>query len=52
MVLPLAELLLDLLREGGFTVDPAQRKGRVLLTGLLGVQDVRVVRASAGRRDG
>ena len=44
MVMPLAEMLLDMLRDGGFTVDPAQSKGRVLLTGLLGVQEVRVVR--------
>ena len=44
LVMPLAETLLDMLREEGFTVDPAQRKARVLLAGLLGVQEVRVVR--------
>ncbi len=47
MVMPLAETCLGMLRDGGFTVDPDQRKGRVLLTGLLGVQDVRVVRAGS-----
>ncbi|MDG4759657.1 cytochrome P450 [Micromonospora sp. WMMD710] len=46
MVMPLAEMLLGLLRDGGFTVDPTQREGRVLLTGLLGVQEVRVIRAT------
>ncbi len=44
MVMPLAETLLEMLRDGGFTVDPDQRKARVLLTGLLGVQEVRIVR--------
>jgi hypothetical protein len=42
MVMPL-----DMLRDGGFAVDPAQRKARVLLTGLLGLQEVRVI----GSRD-
>lgn len=46
MVMPLAELLLGMLRDGGFTVDPTQRKGRVLLAGLLGVQEVRVIRTA------
>jgi hypothetical protein len=49
LVMPLAEMLLDLLREGGYTVDPAQRGARVLLTGLLGVQEVRVVPGAPAR---
>ncbi|GGW70798.1 hypothetical protein GCM10010503_55160 [Streptomyces lucensis JCM 4490] len=46
MVMPLAELLLDLVRGAGLVVDPAQRTGRVPLLGLLGVEDVRLVRPS------
>ncbi|MFE4449612.1 cytochrome P450 [Streptomyces sp. NPDC056796] len=42
MVLPLAELLLDLVRGAGLVVDPAQRVGKVPLLGLLGVEDVRL----------
>jgi hypothetical protein len=48
MVMPLAELLLDRLRMDGLTVDPDQRRARVPLLGLLGVEEVRVVRN--GRR--
>ncbi|MGW1805537.1 cytochrome P450 [Streptomyces sp. NPDC002078] len=44
MVMPLAELLLDLIRGAGLVVDPAQRVGKVPLLGLLGVADVRLVR--------
>ncbi|MGW0212590.1 cytochrome P450 [Streptomyces sp. NPDC003233] len=44
MVMPLAELLLDLIRGAGLVVDPAQRVGKVPLLGLLGVEDVRLVR--------
>ncbi|WP_037862837.1 cytochrome P450 [Streptomyces sp. NRRL S-340] len=44
MVMPLAELLLDLVRGAGLVVDPGQRTGNVPLLGLLGVQDVRLVR--------
>ncbi|MFI0186781.1 cytochrome P450 [Streptomyces sp. NPDC017082] len=44
MVMPLAELLLDLIRGSGLTVDPGQRAGRVPLLGLLGVEEVRLVR--------
>ncbi|MFI9170051.1 cytochrome P450 [Streptomyces lincolnensis] len=42
MVMPLAELLLDLIRTSGLQVDPRQRVGRVPLLGLLGVEDVRL----------
>ncbi|MCX4746215.1 cytochrome P450 [Kitasatospora sp. NBC_01287] len=44
MVMPLAELLLDLLRENGLTVDPEQRRAKVSLLGLLGVDEIRVKR--------
>jgi hypothetical protein len=44
MVLPLAEMLLTMLRDGGFTVDPEQRRIDVPLAGLLGVSELRVVR--------
>ena len=44
LVLPLAELLLDLLRAGNCTVSPEQTVGRIPLDGLLGVAGVRVVR--------
>ncbi|MFE7411944.1 cytochrome P450 [Streptomyces laurentii] len=47
MVMPLAELLLDLIRGSGLEVDPAQTTGKVPLAGLLGVADVRLVK---GRR--
>jgi hypothetical protein len=43
LVLPLAERLLDLVRAGGFGVDPKQAVARVPLDGLLGVK-VRVAR--------
>lgn len=46
MVMPLAELLLDLVRGSGLTADPDQRTGPVPLLGLLGVEDVRLVRAA------
>ncbi|MFH7334214.1 cytochrome P450 [Streptomyces sp. KHY 26] len=46
MVMPLAELLLDLVRGAGLVVDPAQRIAKVPLLGLLGVDDVRLVRPS------
>jgi cytochrome P450 len=46
MAMPLAEPLLDLVRGSGLTVDPDQRTGRVPLLGLLGVEDVRLVRAA------
>ncbi|WP_405882801.1 cytochrome P450 [Streptomyces sp. NBC_01136] len=45
MVMPLAELLLNLIREAGLTVDPGQRTGKVPLLGLLGVEDVRLTTA-------
>ncbi|WP_327179541.1 cytochrome P450 [Streptomyces sp. NBC_01335] len=44
MVMPLAELLLDLIRGSGLVVDPDQRTGKVPLLGLLGVEDVRLTR--------
>jgi cytochrome P450 len=46
MVMPLAELLLDLVRGSHLVVDPAQRTGKVPLLGLLGVADVRLVKAA------
>ncbi|MFD2466177.1 cytochrome P450 [Amycolatopsis silviterrae] len=45
LVLPLATRVLDLARRDGLVVDPAQRRGKVHLDGLLEVSDVRVVRA-------
>ncbi|MDP5317222.1 cytochrome P450 [Streptomyces poriferorum] len=44
MVMPLAETLLDLVRGGGLTVDPAQTASDVPLAGLMGVTGVRIVR--------
>ncbi|WP_042384193.1 cytochrome P450 [Streptacidiphilus melanogenes] len=44
IVMPLAELLLDRLREGGWEVDPDQQRAKVPLLGLLGVEEVRVRR--------
>lgn len=53
MVMPLAGLLLDLIRASGLLVDPRQSVGRVPLfglfglfglLGLLGVEDVRLTR--------
>lgn len=44
MVMPLAELLLDTIRESGLRVDPDQRVAKVPLLGLLGVDDVRLSR--------
>ncbi|WP_405453389.1 cytochrome P450 [Streptomyces achromogenes] len=44
MVMPLAELLLDLVRGSDLVVDPGQRIGRVPLLGLLGVEEVRLTR--------
>ncbi|MFE2074195.1 cytochrome P450 [Streptomyces misionensis] len=46
MVMPLAELLLDLIRGAGLVVDPGQRVAKVPLLGLLGVDDIRLVRPS------
>ncbi|MFF3908524.1 cytochrome P450 [Streptomyces sp. NPDC001848] len=46
MVMPLAELLLDLIRGSGLVVDPGQRTGKVPLLGLLGVEDVRLTKAA------
>ncbi|MFJ2893488.1 cytochrome P450 [Streptomyces sp. NPDC087218] len=45
MVMPLAEMLLDRLRADGLTVSPEQTTAKVPLAGLMGVCDVRVVRA-------
>ncbi|BCM65185.1 MULTISPECIES: cytochrome P450 [Streptomyces] len=45
MVMPLAELLLDLIRSSGLVVDPGQRVGKVPLLGLLGVEEVRLIRS-------
>ncbi|MFI1382548.1 cytochrome P450 [Embleya sp. NPDC020886] len=44
MVMPMAGLLLDLLRADGLAVDPGQSTARVRLAGLLGVSEVRVTR--------
>jgi len=44
MVMPLAELLLGLLRRDGLTVSPEQTSAQVPLAGLMGVSGVRVVR--------
>ncbi|KAB7764733.1 cytochrome P450 [Xanthomonas maliensis] len=44
MVMPLAERLLDALRQRGLAVDPRQRHAQVPLAGLLGVAEVNVVR--------
>jgi hypothetical protein len=46
MVMPLAELLLDLIRECGLVVDPHQRVAKVPLLGLLGVDGIRLTRPS------
>ncbi|GAA1376918.1 cytochrome P450 [Streptomyces beijiangensis] len=46
MVLPLAELLLDRIRQDGLVVAPGQRTAEVPLVGLLGVRTVHV-----GRRE-
>ncbi|GAA3487662.1 cytochrome P450 [Streptomyces cremeus] len=43
-VMPLAELLLDLLRNEGLAVSPKQRSAKVPLAGLLGVDEVQVTR--------
>ncbi|ASY31956.1 putative cytochrome P450 [Streptomyces sp. Tu6071] len=43
MVMPLAEMLLDMIRSSGLVVDPGQRTARVPLTGLMGVDQVRLV---------
>jgi cytochrome P450 len=45
MVMPLAELLLDRLRTDGLIVDPDQHRAKVPLLGLLGVEEVRVIRS-------
>jgi len=44
MVMPLAELLLGLLRRDGLTVSPEQTSAQVPLAGLMGVPGVQVVR--------
>ncbi|MHB9856881.1 cytochrome P450 [Streptomyces sp. YIM S03343] len=44
MVMPLAELLLGLIRDSGLVVDPDQRVAKVPLLGLLGVDEVRLTR--------
>ncbi|MFF4381101.1 cytochrome P450 [Kitasatospora sp. NPDC001547] len=49
MVMPLAELLLDRIREAGLVVDPGQRTAKVPLLGLLGVSEVRVLKARDAR---
>lgn len=45
MVMPLAELLLDLLRDSGLAVSPRQTTAEVRLAGLLGVSEIQVERA-------
>ncbi|MFJ4895997.1 cytochrome P450 [Streptomyces sp. NPDC088788] len=44
MVMPLAELLLQHVRRSRLMVDPEQKTGKVPLLGLLGVEDVRMVK--------
>ncbi|MGW0885417.1 cytochrome P450 [Streptomyces sp. NPDC002671] len=44
MVMPLAELLLDLIRGSGLGIAPGQTSAKVPLVGLLGVEDVQVTR--------
>ncbi|MFD8494793.1 cytochrome P450 [Amycolatopsis sp. NPDC059657] len=44
MVLPLAERLLDMFREGGYRVDPAQTEAKVPLAGLFGVTKMKITR--------
>jgi len=44
MVMPLAERLLDALRQRGLAVDPRQRHAHIPLASLLGVAEVNVVR--------
>ncbi|MGW2920801.1 cytochrome P450 [Streptomyces angustmyceticus] len=44
MVMPLAELLLDLVRGSGLEVAPDQSSAKVPLVGLLGVEDVRLTK--------
>ncbi|MER6528233.1 cytochrome P450 [Streptomyces sp. NPDC001508] len=44
MVMPLAELLLDLVRGAGLTVSPAQTTAKVPVFGLLGVENVQVTK--------
>ncbi|MET7358058.1 cytochrome P450 [Streptomyces sp. NPDC005562] len=50
MVMPLAGMLLDILRAEGVTVDPRQTTAKVPLAGLLGVDKVRLVRGGGGTR--
>ncbi|WP_323122877.1 cytochrome P450 [Burkholderia alba] len=45
MVMPLAEMMLDIVRDGGLVVNPRQTRADVRLTGLLGVTEVDIVRA-------
>ncbi|WP_035844772.1 cytochrome P450 [Kitasatospora azatica] len=49
MVMPLAELLLDQVRGAGLVVDPEQQRARVPLVGLLGVEEVRLVKPRGAR---
>lgn len=44
MVMPLAEMLLDILRNDGLTVSPRQHVAHVPLAGLLGISGVKIVR--------
>ncbi|MGW3010195.1 cytochrome P450 [Streptomyces sp. NPDC001219] len=48
MVMPLAELLLDLIRGSGLEVAPGQTSAKVPLVGLLGVEDVQVTKVRRG----
>ncbi|MFJ2738687.1 cytochrome P450 [Streptomyces sp. NPDC087440] len=48
-VMPLAELLLDLLRNEGLAVSPKQRSVKVPLAGLLGVDEIQVTREASQR---
>ncbi|MFD4629293.1 cytochrome P450 [Streptomyces sp. NPDC058284] len=50
MVMPLAGMLLDILRSDGVGVDPRQATAKVPLAGLLGVDKVRLVRQGSGVR--
>lgn len=49
MVMPLAEMLLDILRDDGLAVSPEQTTADVPLAGLLGVSQVKITRQAASR---
>jgi hypothetical protein len=49
MVIPLAEMFLDVLRNKGLTVNPEQTSAKVPLAGLLGVDEVKVTTAHQRR---